>query len=623
MCWGNKHKGDITLLTVLYQMVKLDIRNKDIKKLEGIMKRWTCFLRFFQIVSLSLILPISFFIILSAAIVEAEEGDFVWARAMGGTLRDSGRSISVDTAGNVYTIGYFSGTVDFDPGAGTFNLTSAGGSDIFVSKLDRSGNLVWAKAMGGTSEDFGFGISVDTSGNVYTTGFFYGTADFDPGIGTFNLTSAGNTDIFISKLDSSGNFGWAKVMGGSSVDQSGYAISVDPSGNLYTTGNFSGTADFDPGPGTFNLTSAGGSDIFVSKLDSSGNFVWAKAMGGAYSEGGHKISVDSYGNVYTTGNFSSTADFDPGIGTFNLTSAGNTDIFISKLDSSGNFVWAKAMGGSLNEYGYAISVDTSGNIYTTGNFSSGTVDFDPGAGVFNLTSAGNTDIFISKLDSSGNLVWAKAMGGSLNESGYAISVDPSGNLYTTGNFSGTADFDSGIGTFNLTSAGDGDIFISKLDSSGNFVWAKAMGGAYSEGGNSIFVDTFGNVYTTGHLYSGTADFDPGVGTFNLTSAGDGDIFISKLDGQYNLTTSVTGGHGSLSPPSGNYGEGTVVDLTATPDAGYRVAAWSGTDDDSLAITGNYVTLDSDKTVTVQFEMISVVGKFPWAMFLPAIIKKTK
>jgi hypothetical protein len=461
----------------------------------------------------------------------AGDGDFVWAKQMGGTTWDAGRGIAVDAAGNVYTTGDFWGTADFDPGPGTFNLTSAGNRDIFVSKLDSAGNFVWAKQMGGPGGDFGFPIAVDAAGNVYTTGHFQGTADFDPGPGTFNLTSAGEYDIFVSKLDSAGNFLWAKQMGGTGYAD-GYGIALDVAGNVYTTGYFHGTADFDPGPGTFNLTSAGNRDIFVSKLDSAGNFVWAKQIGGTAQPEGHGIAVDAVGNVYTTGDLNGTADFDPGPGTFNLTSTGSNDIFVSKLDSAGSFVWAKQMGGTSEDYSLGLAVDAAGNVYTTGQFQ-GTADFDPGPGIFNLTSAGEYDIFVSKLDSAGNFLWAKQMGGTTWDAGTGIAVDAAGNVYTTGWFAGTADFDPGPGTFNLTSAGADDIFVSKLDSAGNLVCAKQMGGTGNDQGWGIAVDAAGNVYTTGP-FPGTADFDPGPGVFNLTSAGSYDIFVSKLSAPYRL-----------------------------------------------------------------------------------------
>jgi hypothetical protein len=251
--------------------------------------------------------------------------------------------------------------------------------------------------MGGTGADMGASIAVDASGNVYTTGFFSGTADFDPGAGAFILSSEGNNDTFISKLDASGDFVWAKRTNRRTFSFSdGRSIAVDASGNVYTTGDFDGITDFDPGAGAFNLISAGDQDIFISKLDASGNLVWAKQMGGTGFDVGHSIAIDTSGNLYITGVFWGTADFDPGAGVFNLSSAGSFDVFISKLDASGNFVWAKQMGGTNDDVGHSIAVDASGNVYTTGYFE-GTAYFDPGAGAFNISSAGGNDIFVYKM----------------------------------------------------------------------------------------------------------------------------------------------------------------------------------------------------------------------------------
>ncbi|HDP76053.1 MAG TPA: T9SS type A sorting domain-containing protein [Bacteroidales bacterium] len=450
---------------------------------------------------------------------------FEWAKRMGGTGYDEGSSIAIDASGNVYITGEFGGTADFDPGEGTYTLTSAGGWDIFVSKFDSAGNFLWAKRMGGTGWDGGNSIAIDASGNVYITGVFSGTADFDPGEGTYTLTSAGERDIFVSKLDSAGNFVWARRMGGTGLN-GGNSIAIDASGNVYITGYFCGTADFDPGAGTYTLTSAGEADIFVSKLDAAGNFVWAKRMGGTGWDVGRSIAIDASSNVYTTGWFEGTADFDPGEGTYTLSSAGEDDIFVSKLDAAGNFVWAKRMGGTDWDEGRSIAIDDSGNVYTTGYFR-GTADFDPGEGTYTLTSAGGRDIFVSKLDAAGNFLWARRMGGTYDDYGRSIAIDASGNVYTTGYFLGTADFDPGEGTYTLTSAGGRDIFVSKLDAAGNFVWAKRMGGTDWDEGYSIAIDTSGYVYTTGY-FEGTADFDPGEGTYTLTSAGGADIFVHKM-----------------------------------------------------------------------------------------------
>ena len=407
-----------------------------------------------------------------AGFAKAQAPPLLWAVGMGGGYAsDIGYGITVDAAGNVYTTGGFTDTVDFDPGLGVTNLISAGEqgefnditNDVFVQKLDPSGNLVWAVRMGDTSDDLGLGVSVDAAGNVYTTGFFSGTADFDPGLGVTNLTSNGFNDMFVQKLDPSGNLVWAVGMGGADFED-GYGVSVDAAGNVYTAGRFNGTADFDPGLGVTNLTSVGDYDVFVQKLDPSGNLVWVVGMGGTGNDGSSGVSVDVAGNVYTTGNFWGTVDFDPGLGVTNLTSAGLDEVFVQKLDPSGNFVWAVGMGGTGTDLGLDISVDAAGNVYITGVFS-GTADFDPGLGVTNLTSASACcfDVFVQKLDPSGNFVWAGRMGGTVLDEGYGISVDAAGNVYTTGWFGGTVDFDPGLGVTNLTTVGTGfDVFVQKL-----------------------------------------------------------------------------------------------------------------------------------------------------------------
>ncbi len=519
---------------------------------------------------------------------QAQDVELAWAKSMGGSFEDWGENIAVDASGNVYTTGGFKDTVNFDPGLGTYNLISAGDYDIFIQKLDVNGNFLWARSMGGSSYDEGWFIDVDASGNVYTTGGFIGTVDFDPGSGTHNLTSAGGEDIFIQKLDSNGSFIWAKSMGGSSWDK-GNSIAVDDSGNVYTSGNFKGTADFDPGSGTYNLTSEGNWDFFIQKLDANGNFLWAKSMGGTHEDKGYAIAVNTSGNIYTIGYFQGTVDFDPGSGTYDLTSAGYYDIFIQKLDANGNFIWAKSMGGSSWDIGRSIAMDASGNVYTTGYFK-GTVDFDPGISTHNLTSGGSWNIFIQKLDANGNFIWAKSLGGSSDDRGYSIAVVDSGNVYTTGSYGDTVDFDPGSGTYNLTSAGYADLFIQKLDANGNFLWAKSMGGSSYDEGWSIAVDASGNIYTTG-WFNDTADFDPGSGTYDLTSAGSGDIFIQKLQPAQDV--SFTTSQSIFTSPPFN------VNFTNT-STGYQNFAWDFGDGSISNVENPTYTYQYNGNYTVTF-----------------------
>lgn len=448
-----------------------------------------------------------------------------WVQSIGGTGSVDNYSIDVDDFGNVYTTGSLIGIADFDPSVGIYNLSSGGSNDIYISKLNPSGSLDWALNIGGNNSEVAYSIYVDAQGNIYTTGMFTGTTDFDPGIGVFNLTSAGNFDVFILKLDSLGNFIWAVNLGGTDPEI-GRSITVDVYGNIYTTGSYSGTADFDPGSGVYNLSTSILPDIFVSKLDAYGNFVWAISMGGNNSDGGNSIALDSFNNVYTTGSFIGTADFDPGVGLYNLTSNGDADMFISKLDSSGNFIWANKIGGISLELGRSIGIDFLSNILITGLFQD-TVDFDSGTGIFNLFPPSGSETFVLKLSTSGNFIWAKSIPATMGGSDRNMTFDNSGNIYNIGNFQGVVDFDTEAGVFNLTSNGDRDIFISKLDALGNFIWAVNMGGVNADFGLSIALLDSNSIYSSG-AYSGTADFDPSINAVYLTSAGTNDNFVLKL-----------------------------------------------------------------------------------------------
>ncbi len=237
---------------------------------------------------------------LLASGLNAQTTDFEWVQSIGGSLTDIGRVIVNDDSGNLYLIGQYQDMVDFDPGPGTTELTSNGGSDVYVLKLDANGDLIWAKSMGGANTEFAKSIVVDGNGNVYVTGSFEGTADFDPGTGTTNLISNGNDDVFIAKLDANGDFVWAVSMGDVSDDVP-FCMTLDGSGNVYTAGKYKGTVDFDPGAGSMPLTAAGDFDAFVQKLDANGVFVWAKSMGGVDEDEVYGMMTDASENVYLAG----------------------------------------------------------------------------------------------------------------------------------------------------------------------------------------------------------------------------------------------------------------------------------------------------------------------------------
>lgn len=440
-----------------------------------------------------------------------------------------GYDIAVDAAGSVYTTGAFEGTVDFDPGAGVVNLTSAGSGDVFISKIDSYGDFVWARRLGSTGDDLARGLATDSSGNVHVVGKFQGTVDFDPGSGVSNLTSAGFTDAFVAKFDPSGGVLWAQRFGGTSIDEA-MSVAVDASGNVHVVGSFGDTVSF----GSTSLT-ASNLDVFVLKLNASGVVAWAVGFGGTDPDDGWGIAVDSSGNVYTSGYFRLTVDFDPGGGVISRTTAGFEDAFVLKLTSTGTFVWVASFGGTVGDVAYGLALDSSDNVYVTGFFR-GTVDFDPGAGTSNLTGPTGVDAaFVLKLNAAGGFQWASHVSGSTNTYGYDITVDALNNVLLTGNFGGTGDFDPGAGTATLTSDGDYDVYILALSSAGAFRWVRHFVGTGDvDIGDGIAVDTSGNVHTVGY-FDGTIDLDPGVGAVNFTAAGVYDVFVSKLTASGNLS----------------------------------------------------------------------------------------
>ncbi len=446
----------------------------------------------------TILLSILFASFLLDANLCAQTPTFEWASNLGANGNVYTRSMILDDLGNIYTIGSFNGgPIDFDPGAGSLELTSAGTTDIYLSKLDASGDFIWAKRFGGIDKEDGAAIAVDVSGNVYFTGYFNDVVDFDPGSGVYNLTSSvGGSDIFVCKLDVNGNFLWAKQIGniGRGSSNAGKGIAIDAGGNVYVSGNFGYTVDFDPNGGTGTLTSNGLNDIFLCKFNASGVFQWVKQIGSTGQDYGQALTIDKASNLFLTGSFTDTVDFDPGIGVFDLmASTTGSNGFVLKLNASGDFVWATTLANGVN--GKAIALDAPGNIYIGG---------------------GGAGIAIIKLNSTGNIMWNRLLDGP-NCNASSIEVDANGNVYTTGSFRNVVDFNPGTETFNFDSSSGWDSYINKLDASGNYIWAYQIGApSFHDHGLAIALDASGNIYSYGHFRQ-TVDFDPGPNTFNLTS----------------------------------------------------------------------------------------------------------
>lgn len=447
---------------------------------------------------------------------------------------NNGNAVVTDAAGNVYTCGRFSGTADFDPGPATLNLTAEAITDIFIMKQDAAGGLLWAKRIGAGSPpntNQAVSMAVDGDGNVYTTGIYGASADFDPGPGTAYLNFGGGwNDAFILKLDAAGNYVWAKSFSGSE-DESGTEIALDNDGNIYTYGSFSGTVDFDPGPGVFNMTSTQVS-AYVTKLNAAGNFVWAKQIGGTgqFLAGG--MAVAATGNIYLMGSvLDNVIDADPGPNTVNILPDGFIDACVIKLDNNGNFGWARKIGGAFAmAFGIKITTDAQEHVFPAGVYAGG-IDFST-APLMSLSTNATEDLFFAKLDAAGNYLWTKSTAGNagaLTEL-YTIKTDAMGSLYTSGFFKNTVDFDPGAGTANMTATHNGaDVangFFMKLDNDGNFKWAKQLAGAGESFCRGITVDASSNVFVTGG-FKDTTDFDPGASVTNLFTPGKEHIFVGR------------------------------------------------------------------------------------------------
>ena len=464
-----------------------------------------------------------------------------WLGQIGGPAWDSNayQRPFLDSDGNSYVAGYFAQTAEFGPSetAPSNTLTSAGGNDGFLAKYSPDGALVWARRFGNDlSEGAGDAVVDDAGAYAYVTGSFGGTVDFGNG---FALTSAGDTDTYMLKLDAgSGNTVWAKRIGGKGTE-TGEGIATDD-GRVYVVGVFTDTVDFDPGPGTVSLIPNGkgkfrNADGYVLALDANGNYVKAWQIGGKDSDAVNQVIAQD-GSLYLKGGFWGTTDFDPGTGTLNKTSAGSGDLFLAKYSTSGALSWVQTIGNTLNQdrSSYPLTADAD-SLYLTG-FVREALDFDPGSGATVLSSGNEfTDAVVAKYaKSTGSLVWANQYGAPGDDLA-TVSIVDSGAIYVGGGYTGSVDFDPdvpGSGELNST-VGSQDGFLLKLDATqGNYMQVWTMGGPGSDiarpsGVIHSLVD--GTPQTTLYVTGGfkeTAAFPTGG---SLTSAGENDVFLMAFE----------------------------------------------------------------------------------------------
>ena len=430
---------------------------------------------------------------------------WLWAQSGGESVgSDFAMGNITDNSGNTYVTGYYFQTATF----GTYTLTSLGAQDVFILKYDNNGIIQWAKSIGGISTDYGSKISLDNAGNIYVTGQFSDVVNF----GTTTLTSFGWGDVFIAKYDPNGIESWVQQAGGIDNSETGNDVAVDNNGNVYIAGgytstsvNFSGTTLTNSGSALYT------NDLFIAKYDALGNLSWAISPVGTGSEGVTKLAIDSNGDLLAFGSFST----DITLGATTYTSAGSTDLVLMKYNAVGTVSWAKQMGGANMDLGYGIALDSQDNILLTGGFS-GTATF----GGNTLTTAGiYNELYLLKLDPSGNDIWHKQQAATSNNVGISVKVNSNNDVYLASDFNGTAQ----VGSSSYISSGSGDLYIVKYNSSGTKLWSIQGGGNNFDDMRDMSLDPSGNVYISGR-YRNTATY--GVST--ITSTGSDDVFLAKL-----------------------------------------------------------------------------------------------
>jgi flagellar hook assembly protein FlgD len=429
----------------------------------------------------------------------AEIPNWDWAISSENNISaDVSNSIVSDSEGNTYITGYFWGSMSL----GEHTVTSNGQNDIFIAKIDSTGNYIWAVNAGGDIDDSGENIIIDENGDIYVTGSFKGIAYF----GSYILNSDGGSDIFIAKLDTNGNWVWVNRAGGGD-DDTGLSMTLGLANGLWVTGYFKDVADF----GSYNLNSSGLSDIFICRLRVSDGFWYsASSAGGPGYDSASSITSNSTG-IFITGSFNAYANF----GSHNLNNNNLNSVFVAKYSYNGYWDWASTTVGNYQRViGKSIISDSQGNFYIAGHFE-GIVSF----GDTSIESNGGNDCFLAKINYDGNWLWATSPECSNHDFGCNIIQDSENNIYLTGYFNGTIIF----GNNTISSNNADNIFLAKLDSNLNWEWvcnSNSDSNLYTMG---LCIDISQNIYLTG-CFTGNTTF----GYTSLSNAGSNDLFVAKV-----------------------------------------------------------------------------------------------
>ncbi|MES2394610.1 MAG: T9SS type A sorting domain-containing protein [Bacteroidota bacterium] len=458
--------------------------------------------------------------------------NWIWSTSPNGDAGIS--SLCLDHHGSVYSGGDYLGTLTI----GSSTIMSAGSQDMHLEKHDSLGNPIWAKTYGSSDDgDWIFKVCTDAAGNVYSFGAFasdsimFGSTLYDNG----SVNSIPTMDVFILKHDTAGNLLWSIKSGGWKSEFVGDMV-LDASGNIYVTGAFcSSTFGFDAN--VLNHASPGSNkEYFLVKLNPSGNTIWAKQSSSGYgADWGTGVAVDTLGNVYTIGRFDKASVT---FGSTTLTNAfsGTSDGFIVKYAPGGNVLWAKSFGGNDAENCVSISLDKNNDILINGVFSSASITIGS-ATLTNAGPVGKSDIFLAKYSSSGNPAWAKRFGGSDEDFCYAAKYDSHQNIIIAGDYSSPSITFDTVVLYNTGAVGTNDLFVTKLDSLGNFIWTKTASGTKDEFMRGLAITADDKIVVSGSFFGTSATISFGSTTYT-TGSFLSSAFIAKLNNI--VLTTITG-----------------------------------------------------------------------------------
>ncbi|MEW6043424.1 MAG: SBBP repeat-containing protein [Thermoproteota archaeon] len=500
---------------------------------------------------------------------------------VGGDNDDQAFAITRDSSGHVFITGQtFDSTSDYPSTSGVYDTTNNGNYDVFVSKLNGDLSLLSASTfIGASGADRAFAIVADSSDNIFVTGDTLSAA-FPTTVGAYNTTAAGSNEVFVSKFNNAlTSLSASTFLGGTALD-SGRAITTDSSGNVYVTGltNTAGGTNFPTTSGAYDETHNGSDDVFVSKLNNNlTSLLNSTFVGGASDEVGYSIVLDSSGNVYITGYANS--GFPTTAGAYDNSSAGAQEVYVSKLNNNlTSLLNSTFVGGDSVDVAYDLALDSSGNVYITGETQDGATDYPVTTGAYDTTLGGSNDAFVSKLNSNlSSLLNSTYIGGSGFDRGLSIAIDSSGKPYIAVRTTDAAtDYPVTTGAYDTTHNGMDDVAITKLDSNLSSVIASTfVGGSANDRPYGMLLDSSNNVFVAGETDNGVTDYPVTTSAYDTTQNGLIDVFVSFLDCNLSNSTSTcatltSGGSVSIPVSAGGTANATLPSgntLTVTLPAG--------------------------------------------------------